>query len=200
MAALTLSCAAADTPPAEVARAIGHRSALTGGVAADDSSRTANAPKAKMAPAEELGSEVRYVVELGEMHNRSAFGGDESGRVLHDAALSHAHALKEAAVVVAGGPLAQRAAERHLPIFTLDGVVMLTETPGAEGLRVRASVEFSVRRDQVLKAVLSGAATAVGSSPSISERGRRQLEGGAIDGAVEVAMRSADQGLMLAVR
>ena len=183
--AAVLSCGAADAPVREAHRA-----------APDE--RNANAVAKRSA--DELGAEVRYVVSLGEMRNGSGVGGNEISLMLRDSARTHAHAFREAAVVEADGPLARAAAERHLPVITLDGIVTLSEAPAAGALKVRAAVEFAVRRDQVLRAILSGAATALGSSPTISEHGRRVLEQGAIDGAVQVALGSAEQGLMVAAR
>ncbi len=166
---------------------------------ADVPSPDLTAERARKSAAEDLGPEVQYVVLLGDM--RSAAAGGEGVRViLRDRARARAATLAQAAVVDADGPLARKAAERRLPVIVLDGVVTLTESRDAAGLRVRASVEFAVRRDQSLKAILSGAATAVGTSPTISERGRRVLEEGAIDGAVQVALASAKDGLMVAAR
>jgi hypothetical protein len=185
LCAAVLSCGAAEVPVRQ-----GHRAA--------PAEQTANA--AARRSAEELGVEVRYVVELGEMRSASGVGGKEIPVMLRDSARTHAHALREAAVIEADGPLARAAAERHLPVIMLDGVVTLSELPASGTLKVRASVEFAVRRDQVLRAILSGAAIALGSSPTISEHGKRVLEQGAIDGAVQVALGGADQGLMVAAR
>jgi hypothetical protein len=186
LCASVLSCGAVDAAPAREARVAPH----------DASSGHAAAKP----PADELGAQVRYVVQLGEMRSGSGVGGDGIPRVLRDCARAHANALQGASVIDAGGPLAQEAAERHLPVITLNGVVTLGELPVSAGLEVRANVEFAVRRDQVLKVLLTGAATARGSSPTISDRGRRVLEEGAIDGAVQVALGGADQGLMVAAR
>ena len=50
-------------------------------------------------------------------------------------------------------------------------------------------------REKILKGTLSGAATTFGSSPTLSDVGRRRLQDDAVDGAVESALRGADQGL-----
>jgi hypothetical protein len=149
----------------------------------------------------EIGPAVRYVVQLGDMRMGSGLGGAALARVLHDSARTRARALKDAAVIETSSPLARQAADRHLPIITIDGLVTeLTESPVPGGLQVRASVEFSLRRDQVLRATVTGAATAGATSASITDRGRRELEGQAIDGAVLSALGRADRGFMVATR
>jgi hypothetical protein len=55
-----------------------------------------------------------------------------------------------------------------------------------------------VSREKILKGTLSGAATTFGSSPTLSDLGRRRLQDDAVDGAVESALRGADQGLIVA--
>ena len=186
LSTMSPGCATGEAPPVQDARkeppkaAEGHRS------------RAAEVEPADLSPG------VRYVVELGAM--RDGAGAEEAQRMLQEATRSHARSLPEVAVVDAGGALSQKAAERHLPVITLDGLVTLTETSGSGGLKVRAQVEFSVRRDHVLKAVLTGAATAEGTGPTVSENGRRTLQGGAIDGAVQVALRDADRGLTVAAK
>jgi len=149
----------------------------------------------------QLAPNVQYVVKLGMMNNGSGVRGDELRRVLHDAARSRARGIRGAAITDSDGSLLQQAAQRHLPVITLDGnVTQLLESRVADTLQVQAKVEFSLRRDQTLKGTLSGGATTFGSGPSISEQGRRQLQDDAIDGAVQSALRGADQGLTVAAR
>jgi hypothetical protein len=194
LAVAPLSCGSDDVAPARDARAVAHGA----GGSARPRTPTAHEPTA------ELGPSVRYVVYLGDMRDGTRLRRDDLGRVLRAAARARARELKDAAVAEdADGSLVRKAAERHLPVITLDGVVTeLTESPGtaSSALKVRASVEFALRREQILKATLSGAATSFGSSPTISDQGRRRLEGDAIDGAVQSALRGADEGLTLAAR
>lgn len=146
-----------------------------------------------------LGPSVRYLVRLGAMRNPSGVRGEELRRVLRDAAVSRAHGLKGAAVVDNDPTLLAQAAERHLPVITLDGsVTQLLESRVAGTVQVQARVEFAVRREQTLKGTLSGAATTFGSTPSLSDQSRRQLQNDAVDGAVQSALRGADQGLIVA--
>jgi hypothetical protein len=157
---------------------------------------TADQPSAdphKLAP------NVRYVVRLGAMRNPSGVRGEDLRRVLQSAARSRARALHGTAIVDADAALLAQATERHLPILTLDGSVMQVTEARVEGsVQVQARVEFAVRREQTLKGTLSGAATTFGSGQIISDQGRRQLQDDAVDGAVQSALRGADQGLMIA--
>ncbi|MGO9836433.1 MAG: HEAT repeat domain-containing protein [Polyangiaceae bacterium] len=148
-----------------------------------------------------LPQSVRYVVRLGTMRNVSGVRGDDLRRVLRDSARSRARSLREAVVVESDASLLRQAAERHLPIVTLDAnLTQLVESRIGGSLQVQARVEFTVRRDQTLRGTLSGGATTFGSGPTISDQSRHQLEEDAVDGAVQSALRGADQGLMVAAR
>jgi hypothetical protein len=147
----------------------------------------------------QLGPNVRYVVRLGAMRNPSGVRGEDLRKVLQSAARSRARGIHGAAIVDADAALLAQAAERHLPVLTLDGSVMQVTESRVEGsVQVQARVEFAVRREQTLKGTLSGAATTFGSGQTISDQGRRQLQDDAVDGAVQSALRGADQGLMIA--
>jgi len=147
-----------------------------------------------------LGPNVRYVVRVGLMHNPTGIRGDEMGSVLQAATRSRARALKGAAVVADGdAALLAQARKRHLPVITVEGsITQLAESPAAGGIQVQARVELLVRREQVLKGTLTGGATTFGTSPTLSDLGRRRLQDDAVDGAVESALRGADQGLLVA--
>jgi hypothetical protein len=146
-----------------------------------------------------VGPSVRYLVRLGAMRNPSGVRGEELRRVLHEATFSRAHGLKGGAVVDGDATILAQAAARHLPIITLDGsLTQVIESRVADAVQVQARVEFAVRREQTLKGTLSGAATTFGSSPSLSDQSRRQLQNDAVDGAVQSALRGADQGLIVA--
>jgi HEAT repeat protein len=148
-----------------------------------------------------LPQSVHYVVRLGTMRNGSGVRGDDLRRVLRDSARSRARSLREAVVVESDASLLRQAAERHLPVVTLDATLtQLIESRVAGALQVQARVEFTVRRDQTLRGTLSGGATTFGTGPTISDQSRHQLEEDAVDGAVQSALRGADQGLMVAAR
>jgi hypothetical protein len=181
----------ASTEPSESVKAQLQSSIdqLRRGVAADQPS----------ADSHKLGPNVRYVVRLGSMRNPSGVRGEDLRRVLQSAARSRARGLHGTAIVDADAALLAQAMERHLPVLTLDGSVMQVIEARVEGsTQVQARVEFAVRREQTLKGTLSGAATTFGSGQVISDQGRRQLQDDAVDGAVQSALRGADQGLMIA--
>jgi len=153
------------------------------------------------ATAHRIGPDVRCVVVLGAMRNASGIRGDDLRLVLSEAARSRVQSLHGVLLSEADGPLLQQAAARHVPIVVLDGSVSTVSESRADGnVQVRARVEFTVRRDQTLKGTVSGAATTFGSGPTLSDPGRRRLQDDAVSGAVQSALRGADQGLIVAAR
>jgi plasmid stability protein len=151
--------------------------------------------------AAQLGPNVHLVVRLGTMRNGSGVRGEDMRRVLQRAAHTRARVLKGAAVIESDPAVIAQASARHLPVLTLDGSLQaLTESRVADSVQVQARVEFAIRREQTLRGTLSGAATTFGSGQSLSDQGRRQLQDDAVDGAVQSAMRGAEQGLMIAAR
>jgi hypothetical protein len=147
-----------------------------------------------------LGPNVRYVVRLGSMRNVAGTRGDEMQGVLKGATRSRVRMMQGAAVVAEGdSALLAQASGRKLPIITLEGsLTQLAEASVAGGVQVQARVEFLVRRAQVLKGTLTGAATTFGTTPTLSDLGRRRLQDDAVDGAVQSALRGAEQGLIVA--
>src|SRR5580698_2879636 len=158
-------------------------------------------PAAVTSQGHELGADVRCVVVLGAMRNPSGTRGEELRQVLSDAARSRVQALHGVLLSDADGPLLQQAAARHIPVLVLDGSVSAVSESRADGnVQVRARVEFTVRRDQTLRGTVSGAAITFGSGPTLSEPSRRRLQDDAVSGAVQSALRAADQGLIVAAR
>lgn len=144
-------------------------------------------------------ADVRCVLAIGTMRNATGVRGEELRRVLAEAARNRARVLRGIALAHDGAASLRQAAARHVPIITLDGnVTQLTEARVGGSLQVHASVEFTVRRDQTLRGTVSGAATTFGSGPAISDEGHRRLQDDAIDGAVESALRGAEQRLIVA--
>jgi hypothetical protein len=148
---------------------------------------------------------ARYVVQLGDMKNRTGIRGEQPSGVLRNAARTHAASLPGA--IVADGSSSQvlvEAANRHVPVLAIDGSVQrLTQGQKDSDLLVVAQVEFSVRRvpEQSLKGTLSGSATSIGSPSALTNPAAiAMLENQAIDGAVESAMRGAAQGFEKAAK
>jgi hypothetical protein len=154
--------------------------------------------------AHRLAPGVRYLVELGSMSNHSAVSGDrgaELAHVLGDAARARAGAMRGTAFLDGDASLRQQATQRHVPVITLDGnVTQITESRIGGGTQVQVRVEFAVRRGQTLKGTVSGAATTFGPGSELTDQGRRQLEEGAVQAAVQSALRGAEEGLLVAAR
>jgi hypothetical protein len=166
-----------------------------------DKIRRASSQQEESASAVTLSPAVRYLIKVGVVRNMAAVRGEELRRVLHDSVASRAQSLRDAAVVDSDSPLLRLASERHLSVVTLDAsLTQLVESRAGSVLQVQARVEFTVRRDQNLRGALSGSATTFGSGLTISDEARRTLEDDAVDGAVQSALRGADQGLMVAAR
>jgi hypothetical protein len=148
-----------------------------------------------------LGSDVRCVVVFGTMRNASGVRGDELRRVLSDAVRSRVQSVRGVIVSEADGPLLQQAMAKRIPVLVLDGNVSTVLESRSDGnIEIRARVEFTVRRDQTLRGTVSGAATTFGTGPAISDSGRRHLQDEAVGGAVQSALRGAEEGLIVAAR
>lgn len=148
---------------------------------------------------------VQLVIEIGAMKNATGVRGDGLALVLRSSMLAKALAMSN--VVVADPSdtaLLQRANSKHVPVLALDGTVLsLTQTQNGQATQFSAQVEFSMRRvsDQTLKGVLTGSATSMGQGPTATQpRMVVVLQDQAIEGAVESALRGADQPLLLAAK
>jgi hypothetical protein len=146
-----------------------------------------------------VATDVRCVLTIGTMRNASGVRGEDLRRVLADAARSRVRVLRGIAFAHDDASSLLQASARHVPVITLDGnVTQLTEARVGTSLQVHAAVEFTVRRDQTLRGTVSGAATTFGSGSTISDEGHRRLQDDAVDGAVESALRGAEQRLIVA--
>jgi HEAT repeat protein len=144
---------------------------------------------------------AKYVVQLGTMRNNTTVRGNQLGGVLRDAARARATAIP--GVVVADGNEAARIArERSVPLLTLDGsLTRLTQGRSGGNVTFRAQVQFALRKDQTLKASMTGAATSYDTAGALANQARLiSLQNDAVDGAVESAMRGADSGLAMAAQ
>lgn len=146
---------------------------------------------------------VQLVVQIGTMRNSTAIRGTDVADVLRNAAASRARNMRNIAVAMpTDSAILTRAAGAHVPVILLDGnVTKLTQQASGSNVTCQAEVEFVVRKipDQSLRSTLQGSAAAMGSGTT-SARGMASLQDQAIGGAVESALRNADQGLLLAAR
>jgi hypothetical protein len=156
------------------------------------------------ASAEEKWQATRYVVALGDMHNRSQVPGTHAVDVLRAATQAHAKLIPGALVAENDPAIFEQAAARHVPVFMLDGALQkLSQARKNTELSYNAQVDYSMRRvpQQQLRGILSGSATSFGSVNALRDPGTvALLEDQAIDGAVESALRGAARGFGDAAR
>jgi len=169
--------------------------ALTGGAAPDAAGDTTEA----------RWQAARYVVAIGDMHNRSGVQGEHASDVLRTATRSHARDIPGAFISDASDAgLLQQAASRHLPVLMLDGALQrLAMGQKNTELSYNAQVDYSMRRvpEQQLRGILSGSATSFGTVNALSDPNVvTMLEDQAIEGAVESALRGAARGFGDALR
>jgi hypothetical protein len=148
---------------------------------------------------------ARYVIELGDMKNRTGIRGEQPSGTLRNSTRTYATGLPGVVVTEGIDPGARReAASRHLHVLALDGTVQrLTQGQRDTQLTIAAQVEFSLRRipEQSLKGTLSGTATSIGSTSALANPLLVvALQDQAIDGAVASAMRGAAEGFDRATR
>lgn len=147
---------------------------------------------------------VQLVIQIGTMRNNTAVRGADLADVLRTATTARARTMNHVAVATpTDGAVLRAAGAHHVPVVLLDGnVTRLTQSASATSVvTCQAEVEFVVRKipDQTLRSTLSGRAAAMGSGTT-STRGVTSLQDQAIGGAVESALRNADEGLRLAAR
>ena len=146
---------------------------------------------------------VHLVVQIGAMRNTTTVRGTDVAEILRGAVTARARTLPNIAVASPNDTtIVARAAGQHVPIVLLDGsVTKLAQNVSGTNVTCQAEVEFVVRKipDQSLRSTLAGSAAAMGSGVA-SARGIASLQDQAIGGAVESALRNADQGLLLAAR
>jgi len=144
---------------------------------------------------------AHVVVRLGSMSNNSGVRGDALGSVLAVAARTRAAAVP-GLVLTDDGAIMQQAALKKVPVVILDGSVTgLTEGREKGNVTYRAQVEFTVRKDQALRGMLRGAATSYDSVAALNDRERVvALQNDAVDGAVQSALKNADQGIARVIK
>lgn len=145
-------------------------------------------------------AKTRYALQIGAMKNLSGVRGAELGNIMRASAQKRAAELPGAMLVED----ASAAKSKGVPVLLLDGsLTKLAQQAHPNGaVEVTARVEFTVRKvpENTLKGALSGAATSLGSSKSLSPRASIALQDQAVEGAVESAMRGANDGLLQAAR
>jgi hypothetical protein len=150
---------------------------------------------------QEIVKNAHVVVRLGAMSNSSGVRGDALGSVLAVATRTRAAAVS-GLVITEDPAIMQQAALKKVPIVILDGAITgLTEGRDKGNVTYRAQVEFTVRKDSTLRGMLRGAATSYDSVAALNDRERVvALQNDAVDGAVQSALKNADQGIARVIK
>lgn len=146
------------------------------------------------------GDHAKYVVQVGAMRNLSTVKSKEMATVLRGATKQVAtNRLQNAAVIdESEGQLLKTL--KRLPLLRLDGQLRTLQQAEQGGqLTMRAQVEFSVLRNQALKATFSGSATAGGALSQNAGQALFDLQKKAVENAVASAMGSAEAGFRAAL-
>ncbi len=110
-------------------------------------------------------------------------------------------ALRQHMAQVPGATLTDNAPPGS-PFVQMDGVLLsLTSATHGQSMTVRAEVEISMRKlpEHALRGTLTGSATTL-ADPKIARDALDRLRGEVIDGAVQSALRGAEQGLIAAAK
>jgi hypothetical protein len=154
---------------------------------------------------EALWQSTKYVVAVGDMHNRAEVGGTHASDVLRAATRTHAQAIPGVLVSTMNEPsVLEQASARHIPVFLLEGSLQhLRQNRKDAELSYNAQVDYSMRRvpQQQLRGMLTGSATSFGTVNALQNPVIvTMLEDQAIEGAAESALRGAARGFGEAVR
>lgn len=146
---------------------------------------------------------VRYVVMLGDMNNRTRFGGDRMAGLLRSEVGRQLNLMRNVAVIGDPDGLDRRARReiqrRRISKLRMDGnVVSLRRRARGRDLSVRCEVSLMLldHPDHNMRGELRGAAT--GSEPRRRQQRReqeRRLAAQALEGAVRSAMANADSAI-----
>lgn len=153
-------------------------------------------------------SRVRYLVMLGDMENRTRFGGDQMASLLRSEVGQRLHSMRNVAVVANPDGLDRRARReirrRRISELRVNGnVLSVRRQARGRDLSVRCEVSLMLldHPDQNMRGELRGAAT--GSEPRRRGGQREQLTrlaSQALGGAVRSALADADLAIQRAAR
>lgn len=156
---------------------------------------------AKVGHVEAATVKAKVLVKLGKMTNRTTVRGGDLASILGGATRERASRL--AGVEVLGDDVDPRVAatERRLPVLVIDGAISkLSHAATGASLLMSAKVEYVIKREASLKASVTGAAQAEGTTDSMKDEKRMNaLQEAALAGAVESALR-APEALLAAAK
>ncbi len=143
---------------------------------------------------------AKYVVQVGAMRNLSTVKSKELPLVLRGATKQVAITRLQNAAVIDESEAQLLKTFKKLPLLRLDGQLRTLQQAEQGGhLTMRAQVEFSVLRNQALKATFSGSATAGGALSQNAGQALFDLQKRAVENAVASAMGSAEAGFRAAL-
>lgn len=143
---------------------------------------------------------AKYVVQVGAMRNLSSVKSKELPSVLRGATKQVAITRLQNAAVIDESEGQLLKTFKKLPLLRLDGQLRTLQQAEQGGqLTMRAQVEFSVLRNQALKATFSGSATAGGALSQNAGQALFDLQKKAVENAVASAMGSAEAGFRAAL-
>jgi hypothetical protein len=148
--------------------------------------------------------DARYVVTLGEMHNRSGFAGDALAQKLRSEVERNLRQLRGVAVLSNPDSRAEREiAQRRLPRVRFEGNLAKVERRAeASALSVRCEVSLVLLDEpgRNMRGALNGAATGSDAPRGARPDQERRLAEQALEGAVRGAMRQAPAALAAVAR
>jgi hypothetical protein len=143
---------------------------------------------------------AKYVDQVGAMRNLSSVKSKELPSVLRVSTKQVAITRLQNAAVIDESEGQLLKTFKKLPLLRLDGQLRTLQQAEQGGqLTMRAQVEFSVLRNQALKATFSGSATAGGALSQNAGQALFDLQKKAIENAVASAMGSAEAGFRAAL-
>lgn len=149
-------------------------------------------------------SKPKFVVQLGNLRNRSAITHNEVTSAFRKTTESEMSQVPGAIVAGSDDAAVRESKARKLPVFAFDGsLTKLSRSQAGGDVAFSASVEFVVRQmpNQALRGTVSGAAKASASASSVkSAREVSQLQSDAIEAAVRSAFKNAPVALEAAAK
>lgn len=168
-----------------------------------DLKTTYNASIEKLRAREKKGggeANAKYVVQVGAMRNLSSVKSKELGTILRGATKQVVMNRVQNAAVIDESDRQSLRSFHKLPLLRLDGQLRtLQQAEQGSMLTLKAHVEFSVLRNQALKATFSGSATAGAAASQSKGAGLLELQRKAVENAVASAMGSAEAGFRAAL-
>jgi hypothetical protein len=146
--------------------------------------------------------EVKVLVQVGDLRNRSTERGTKPLDVLEHASRKTLQSLRTVNVIGDSDDVMQVAKRRNLPAVLMTGSIRQLDAAASGGsMLYTAKVEYILHRmpEQAITGKVTGSASAKATSAELSDRGRRErLRDEVLFAAVESALRRAQPALLQA--